>query len=1534
MKNAGTSRRLGPGLSSLARSPLMIALLLALPSAWAGTPDADEPHEDTEALSFQVQSQALWAAFGPASAPHVLGGMTSISALLAPTPYGQLTLTTDTSYRDSTLDGNHLVVVGSRSSLRGSTSVGYGNLIDSNGERNVAVGYNVKVRRGYSTAIGGDAYSDGVGTVALGHFARAYSENSIAIGSGSATVNSSAGESRIAIGGNAYAGSAGYTGAVALGGESRAEYDAIAIGMGSKARAVGALSIGRFSQASGDGSLAIGKDSLSTARQGIAVGQGANASNTGSVALGANSTTSASNQISVGSSSLKRKIVNVADATLGTSSSEAVTGKQLYATNQTLAATTSTANAAKSTADNALSKANTLSGLLSQTSSSGNVRLGAANSGSVLDVRNSANGSRRISGVADGALSTSSTEAVSGKQLYATNQNLATTTSTANAAKSTADSALSRANTLTGLLSQTSGSGNVRLGAANSGTVLDVRNSANGSRRISGVADGTLSSSSTDAVSGRQLHATNSNVTRAAADASTAMQIGAHLAGLIGQSGAAGNVRLGGSNSGSVVDVRNSGNAERLLSGVAAGSISAASAEAVNGRQLYATNQNVAKATTTANAAHTTANTAHATANTALVKVNVLDTLLSQASSTGDVRLGAGNSGTVLDIGNRTGAARRITNVANGRLSASSADAVSGQQLHATNELARAQGARLDGQGDLIADNRNELERLRDAFEDFDPDLEGVVKFSADRSHVDMDGALVTGVGAGDIDSATSTDAVNGGQLFATNQRIGQMESVGRLMAFGDEAGSVAAGAGIYGVALGNGASASPTTEGGTAVGAYSLALGMNSVAVGRGAYVSEFAEDAFALGASARVDAVGGLAIGNSSAVESGVGNSVALGQYSIADQKDTVSIGHASLQRRLTNLARGTAAHDAVAIDQLSDSLAALGGGAGLDSKGNIIRPNYTMQGRSQSTVGEALNVLDGAVVTQAEKTGRLERQLGAMFQDGIAVRADGIGQLNLAGTNGMVLSNLADGRIAAGSRDAVTGSQLFDAKADIARNRDELDRLQAGRDGAPASMGAASLVGGNPIDFGGATLTGVSDGRLAEGSSDVVNGGQLHASNERIARMESVRQLIAFGDEAGRIDPTAGIYGVALGNGATASPNSEGGTAVGAYSFALGMNSVALGRGSSVSEASTDGIAIGLGARVNAVGGLAIGKYSLIESGADNAVALGRSSIATEKDTVSLGNVSLQRRLTNVARGRSQTDATTVSQLNDTLAALGGGAHVDANGNIIRPTYAVQGSTQGSIGDALTALDTAVVTQSEKTERVERQLGAMFQGGATVRADGIGQLNLAGANGMVLGNVANGLVAAGSRDAVNGGQLHAMQDQLNTRIDGVEKRIDEQPQPGLRTASASGDTPQPASAGDGDGAIAAARPKAEAPAPDAPTPQVDTAELERMLARANDYSDGISREVDRRLEKMDKRFNRMAAMTSAQSAMAMNTAGLNTYNRLGAGVGYSDGESAMAVGYQRVLNQKGSATFSLNGAFTNSGERSMGVGVGIGW
>ena len=263
--------------------------------------------------------------------------------------------------------------------------------------------------------------------------------------------------------------------------------------------------------------------------------------------------------------------------------------------------------------------------------------------------------------------------------------------------------------------------------------------------------------------------------------------------------------------------------------------------------------------------------------------------------------------------------------------------------------------------------------------------------------------------------------------------------------------------------------------------------------------------------------------------------------------------------------------------------------------------------------------------------------------------------------------------------------------------------------------------------------------------------------------------------------------------------------------------------------------------------------------------------------------------------------------------------------------------------------------MISNGTRVGNVEHQLRSVFQDSPSTRTDGLNQLNLAGPNGMVLGNVANGLIAPGSRDAVNGGQLHAMEQRLDGRIDGLEQRVDT-PLQGRAMATASAPTPpvaaeeegsgaasgspEAASAGDGGGRIASAddggKPsKADAPAPaPTPTPQVSTADLEKMLARANEYTDDAIKGVEQRLDKMDKRFNRLAAMNSAQSAMAMNTAGLATYNRLGAGVGYSDGESAMAVGYQRVLNEKGSATFSLNGAFTNSGEQSVGLGVGIGW
>ncbi len=921
---------------------------------------------------------------------------------------------------------------------------------------------------------------------------------------------------------------------------------------------------------------------------------------------------------------------------------------------------------------------------------------------------------------------------------------------------------------------------------------------------------------------------------------------------------------------------------------------------------------------------------------------------MGQVAATGNVRLGAENSGTVLDVANKAGAKRRISNVADGVVSATSSDAVSGQQLFATNEAAKAQGltlsshaTQLTAHADRIDDNRDGLDRLREEFEAFNPDLEGVVKFSDDRSLVEMGGARVTGVAAGDIGSAASTDAVNGGQLFATNSRIAKVEGLGRLIAMGDEAATEAAESGIYGVAIGNGAQASMASEGGTAVGSYSSALAMNSVALGRGSYVSGHATEGFALGAGSVVEQRFGVALGSYAKIEAGAENAVSLGAFSIANESETVSVGNISTKRRLTNVGRGVGDHNATTVAQLSESLATLGGGAGMDANGNVIAPTYTMQGSTQRTVADALDVLDGTTTKTGSRVGVIENQLRSMFDETTSARTGGVGQLALAGAQGMVLTNLADGRLAPGSRDAVTGNQLHAAKQEIARNKSEIDQMKEHRDERLGS------VRQGPIDLAGARVTGLADGDISSATStDAVTGGQLYTTNSKLAKLEDSQRFLAVGLAGPGGGAKAGLVGVALGD--SAHGYGEGAVALGSFSYAGGKNSIALGRGSFVSDHAEDGFAVGVRTLVDEKNGLALGAASKVVRGASYGVAIGTDSIASDPLTASFGSAGLQRRLVNIANGRNASDATTVAQLNRTLGVLGGGARIDANGDIVGPSFNLQGRSHATLGDALQSLDGAVTSTGSRMDRVEGQLRSVFQDTPTSRTDGIGQLTLAGAQGMVISNVANGLIAAGSRDAVNGGQLHAMQQQLNGRVDGLESRLDGQPQGrSQRLASTeapvtlppateespvaeAGGAPKVAS-NEGGGQPAGSPKKKDEPAPKA---QVDTAELEKMLARANEYTDGAISSVERRLDKMDKRFNRMAAMGSAQSAMAMNTAGLNTYNRLGAGVGYSEGESAMAVGYQRVLNDKGSATFSLNGAFTNSGERTVGVGVGIGW
>ncbi|MEG1681416.1 MAG: YadA-like family protein, partial [Stenotrophomonas sp.] len=96
---------------------------------------------------------------------------------------------------------------------------------------------------------------------------------------------------------------------------------------------------------------------------------------------------------------------------------------------------------------------------------------------------------------------------------------------------------------------------------------------------------------------------------------------------------------------------------------------------------------------------------------------------------------------------------------------------------------------------------------------------------------------------------------------------------------------------------------------------------------------------------------------------------------------------------------------------------------------------------------------------------------------------------------------------------------------------------------------------------------------------------------------------------------------------------------------------------------------------------------------------------------------------------------------------------------------------------------------------------------------------------------------------------------------------------------------------------------------------------------------FSDDFTRfhdGVEQRLRNQDRRIDRMGAMTSAMTNMAMNAAGgQSARGRIAVGAGFQGGEQALSIGYGVRLGTRGS--FSLGGAF-GGGEKSAGVGFGV--
>ncbi|MEX3895659.1 adhesin, partial [Paraburkholderia sp. BR10954] len=542
------------------------------------------------------------------------------------------------------------------------------------------------------------------------------------------------------------------------------------------------------------------------------------------------------------------------------------------------------------------------------------------------------------------------------------------------------------------------------------------------------------------------------------------------------------------------------------ITNVRQGAVSATSKDAINGSQLYATNQSIADLDDrVTNVYEKGTKYFHAnstgTDSSALGKDSVAIGMGAVSNNANDVALGAGSmtsaavspSGTsirgtnyffagsnptgTVSVGS-VGKERTITNVAAGRLSATSTDAVNGSQLYATNQA--IEKISQDGAGggtDALAVH-------------YDDAAKGTITLGGDSN-----GTKIKNVAAGDL-SSTSKDAVNGSQLYATNLQVDQnTKSITNL---GDQVTNVYEKGTKYFHA--------------NSTGADSSARGKDSVAIGMGA-VSNYANDV-ALGAGS-----------TTSAAVSPSGTSIGGTTYFFAGSNPigTVSVGSVGNERTITNVAAGRLS--GTSTDAVNGS--------------QLYATNQQVDQLSQ-------DIKNGA----------------GGGTDALAVHYDNAakGTVTLGGdSNGTTIKNVAAGDLSSTSKDAVNGSQLYATNLQVDQNTKSITNLgdqvtnvyekgtkyfhanstgadssARGKDSVAIGMGAVSnnandvalgagsttsaavspsgtSIGGTTYFFAGSnpigtvsvgsvgnerTIKNVAAGRLSGTCTDAVNGSQLYA------------------------------------------------------------------------------------------------------------------------------------------------------------------------------------------------------------------------------------------------------------------------------------------------------------------------------------------------------------------------------------------------------------------------------------------------------
>ncbi|HAG1881122.1 TPA: hypothetical protein G8O64_004992 [Salmonella enterica] len=898
---------------------------------------------------------------------------------------------------------------------------------------------------------------------------------------------------------------------------------------------------------------------------------------------------------------------------------------------------------------------------------------------------------------------------------------------------------------------QAIGTNSVALGAGS--TALEDNSVAVGNsttqRQITYVAKGDINANSTDAVTGAQIYSLSQSVAdRLGGGASVnsdgtvnapLYKVGTGIYNNVGSALSALNTSITNTEASvaglaedallwdgntSAFSANHSGSDSKITN-LAAGTLAADSTDAVNGSQLYETNQKVDQNTS-----------AIADINTSIT--NLSSDNLSWNETTSSFSASHGSSTT-----------NKITNVAAGELSEESTDAVNGSQLFETNEKVDQNTTDIAANTTNITQNSTAIENLNTSVSDINTSITGLTDnallwdedigaFSANHG-----GSIskITNVAAGAL-SEDSTDAVNGSQLYETNQKVDQNTSAiadintsitnlgTDALSWDDEEGAFSASHGTSGtnkitnVAAGEIASDSTDavngsqlyetnmlisqynesisqlagdtsetyiTENGTGVkyirtndngleGQDAYATGNGATAVGYNAVASGASSLALGENSSSSID--GSIALGSGStsnrAISSGIratsvtSDGVVIG-YNTTDREllGALSLGTDGVSyRQITNVADGSEAQDAVTVRQLQNAIGA-------------VATTPTKYYHANSTEEDSLAVGTDSLAMGAKTI----------------VNADaGIG----IGLNTLVMADAINGIAIGSNARANHANSIAMGNGSQTTRGAQTDYTAYNMDAPQNSVGEFSVGS----EDGQRQITNVAAGSA---DTDAVNVSQLKVTDSRVAaNTESINNL---NTQVSSLD--------------TRVTNIEN-----------GIGDIVTTGSTKYFKTNTDGV----DANAQGADSVAIGSGSI--AAAENSVALGTNSVADEANTVSVGSSTQQRRITNVAAGVNNTDAVNVAQLK---ASEAGSVRYETNadGSV---NYSVLNLGDGSGGTTRIGNVSAAVNDTDAVNYA--QLKRSVEEANTYTDQKMGEMNskIKGVENKMSGGIASAMAMAG--------------------------------------------------------------------------------------------------------------------------------------------------------------------------------------------